>query len=142
MPEPKERGLSLPPPARREIEARAARDYPHEACGLLVGRRSGGRVEVVRVRPARNLAPRARERYELDPADHLAAEDEARALGLEVVGVWHSHPEHPARPSRTDLERAWPGWSYLIASVRGGETVELCAWRLDGDRFREQELCG
>jgi proteasome lid subunit RPN8/RPN11 len=97
---------------------------------------------IERARPARNLDPNARDRYEIDPADHLAAEDEARALGLEVVGVWHSHPDHPALPSETDRQRAWPGWSYVIVAVAEGQSVGLRSWRLQGERFAEEQVLG
>jgi len=127
----------------REAVARWAEDrYPHEACGLLIGSVAEGRTVVERAALARNLdRERAHDRYELDPADHLRAERTARAEGLDVVGIWHTHPDHPARPSRTDFERAWPGWSYLIASVgRGG--LELRSWRLEDDAFVEEDIGG
>ena len=100
----------------------------------------GAPAVVERARSARNLVASAHDRYELDPADHLAAEDEARALGLEVVGVWHSHPDRPALPSETDRRRAWPGWSYVIVAVASGKAAELRSWRLEGDRFAEEEV--
>ena len=133
--------IVLGPSLRAEIE-RAARDaYPREACGLLIGKQHGARIDVDRVRAARNLDDaRPNDRYELDPADHLAAEEEAHALGLDVVGVWHSHPDHPARPSETDRVRAWNGWSYAIVSVEKDGARELRSWRLVEDRFLEEEV--
>ena len=84
------------------------------------------------VHPARNLnVERAHDRYELDPRDQLAAERAARDSGREVIGVWHTHPDHPATPSETDRAAAWSGWSYLILSVVRGELAELRSWRLD-----------
>jgi proteasome lid subunit RPN8/RPN11 len=95
----------------------------------------------VLVREARNLdTARARDRFDLDPADHLAAEELARAVGLEVVGVWHSHPDHPAVPSEADRAQAWRGWSYPIVSVTAGRARELRSWRLAGQGFVEEEL--
>ena len=102
--------LELPARLGARVLKLARARYPDEACGLLIGRRCATRARVELVREARNVAAaRARERYELDPVDHLAAEELARSLGLEVVGVWHSHPDHPALPSETDRERAWEG---------------------------------
>ena len=133
--------LELSERLRARLEAWSQARYPREACGLLIGRREGRRVRVRHAREARNLeAKRAHERYELDPADHLAAEDLARSLGLTVVGVWHSHPDHPPVPSENDRTRAWEGWSYLIVSVGAGAASELRSWRLAGARFVEEQV--
>ncbi|HXU46531.1 MAG TPA: Mov34/MPN/PAD-1 family protein, partial [Thermoanaerobaculia bacterium] len=67
------------------------------------------------------------------------AEKSARAESLSVVGYFHSHPDHPARPSDFDREHAWPGLSYLIVSVRAGKAVEARSWRLSDDRERFDE---
>lgn len=133
--------LQLPTRLRVELETLARAGYPNEACGLLLGRAADGQCAVASARAARNLsAGRARDRYELDPADYLTAEREAAAAGLAVVGVWHTHPDHPARPSATDREWAWPGWSYLILSVGPDGVRELRSWRLAGDGFAEEEV--
>ena len=126
---------------RAQIELSARRHHPAESCGLLLGRSIGARVEVELERPARNLlAGVACDRYELDPTDQLAAEDEARARGLEVVGVWHSHPDLPAMPSELDRARAWEGWSYVIVSITAAGARELRSWRLVSGNFVEEEL--
>jgi len=133
--------LSLPGELRERLEQWARLRYPFEACGLLLGCHVERRTEVVEVREARNLdVTRARDRYELDPADHLAAEDAARARGLDVVGVWHSHPDHAARPSTTDRVHARSGWSYAIVAVDARGAYELRAWRLERQRFVEEEV--
>ncbi len=105
--------------------------YPHEACGLLLGRR--GAEDTVTEAPAvPNLnTERAADRYELDPRGWMAAEKAARARGEMVLGVYHSHPDHPARPSQTDLDRAWPDLVYLIVAIRGGKAAEWTCWTLD-----------
>lgn len=119
----------------------ARRGHPHEVCGLLVGRVAGECVAVDRVREARNLnQERAGDRYELDPADFLAVDAEARRDGLEIVGIWHTHPDCPARPSSTDLAAAWEGYSYLIVAVAASGEVDLRSWRLDGGRFHEEPV--
>lgn len=137
-----DRVLCLSAEQRQQIAGWAASAYPHEGCGLLLGRRDGRETRVVAVRPARNIrTERARDRYEIDPADYLAAETAASDAGIEVVGIWHSHPDHPARPSPTDRESAWAGWSYVIAAVAAGDVTELRSWRLNGDGcFEEEEI--
>ena len=136
-----ERVLILHDAERRRLAVWAAEAYPHEACGLMLGRRDGAAAEVVELRRARNAnTDRARDRYEIDPADYLAAEEAAARAGLEIVGIWHTHPDHPARPSATDLELAWAGWSYVIAAVTAGGMTELRSWRLDGGAFDEEEI--
>ncbi len=136
------RVLRLPEEECARLAAWAARAYPHEACGVLLGRREEGETRVAEARATRNLrTDRARDRYEIDPADYLAAENDAARRGLELVGIWHTHPDHPARPSETDREFAWSGWSYVIAAVTARGVTELRSWRLDGERgFEEEEI--
>lgn len=129
----------LPRPVRERLRELACAGYPNEVCGLLLGRVEGEQRRVEVVHPARNLnVERARDRYELDPRDQLAAEEAARAAGREVLGVWHTHPDHPAQPSETDRAAAWSGWSYLILSVVRGEVADLRSWRLDEPTRRFQ----
>jgi proteasome lid subunit RPN8/RPN11 len=133
--------LYLPPTLRVEVETRVRAGYPCETCGLLLGRHSDGQCEVSRVLQARNIDHRrSTDRYELDPLDYLAADREARASGEEIVGIWHSHPDHPAQPSGTDLAAAWPEWSYLIVSVSGERVLDLRSWRLRKEGFEEEEI--
>lgn len=125
------------------VREHAERDYPHECCGLLVGERRADGWEARGARPARNLnSERARDRYLLDPADFIRADREARALGLDIVGIYHSHPDHPALASETDRENAWPAFAYLIVGVRGGKAAEWRVWEYDGERFQERQLAG
>lgn len=133
--------LLMPETLHEELRELASAGYPFETCGLLLGRRSGNQCEVVRVTRARNLNyERAADRYELDPDDFLAADVEARAAGLDIVGVWHSHPEHPARPSETDRAAAWPEWYYVILSVNRNGVQEIRSWRLNGAQFKEEGI--
>lgn len=133
--------LWLPAVLQHELSRFAQASYPLEACGLLVGRAGDTKIDTVRVVPARNLnLERPEDRYLLDPQDFLATDRAARAEGLEIVGIWHSHPDHPARPSRTDLESAWEGYSYLIISTTADGAAALRSWRLVGDRFVEEAV--
>ena len=133
--------LRLPHTLGESLNAFALQGYPRETCGLLLGVRMGDEHAVTEVRRARNLnVERAEDRYELDPDDFLAADREARAAGLDIVGIWHSHPDHPARPSATDRDGAWPGWSYLIVSVGREGVGEIRSWRLNGADFEEEAI--
>ena len=133
--------LHLPQTLGESLNAFVRQGYPRETCGLLLGVRRGDEHVVTQVRRARNLnVERAEDRYELDPDDFLAADREARAAGLDIVGIWHSHPDHPARPSATDRDGAWPGWSYLIVSVGREGVGEIRSWRLNGGDFEEEKI--
>jgi proteasome lid subunit RPN8/RPN11 len=117
-----------------EIHAHLTRAYPEEGCGVLLGRDGEPRV-VERVIGLENRRQDSRgRRYLIAPEQFLAAEKEARAAGLDVVGFFHSHPDHPAQPSAFDRKHAWPYYSYLIASVERGRVTDLRSWRLAGDR--------
>ncbi|MFQ5526079.1 MAG: Mov34/MPN/PAD-1 family protein [Thermoanaerobaculia bacterium] len=136
--------LCLPAALRRQLVELVESSYPFEACGLILGRAAETRIEAVRIFSARNLnRDRPEDRYLVDPEDFLAADRAALARGLEIVGIWHSHPNSPAHPSQTDLEGAWEGYSYLIISVTGDGAegaVAFRSWRLVGDRFVEEAI--
>ena len=123
------------------IQAHGADGYPNEICGFMLGPKGDG--EVTEVRPARNIiVERSRDRYEIDPRDHIRTQREADAAGLDIVGYYHSHPDHPAQPSRFDTERAWAGYVYLIVSVQEGQPVDANAFVADqdGGPFRPEPL--
>ena len=126
---------------RREIEENASNEYPNESCGLLIGGRNGVETVVESVTAALNLnSERAHDRYVLDPDDFARADRIAAAHDLDVVGIWHSHPDHPAEPSQTDLDAAWPGYSYVIVSVTKGRAGTVRSWRLTNGRFEEERV--
>ena len=83
---------------------------------------------------------RAHDRFELSPEDHYAIETRAREDELEVVGVWHTHPDQPARPSLTDREAAWEGYAYVILSTSPSGVHDVRSWRLIDDAFREETI--
>ncbi len=133
--------ISLPAPMREELAAIAVDGYPYETCGVLVGACADDGVRVEKVFQARNLnTERARDRYVLDPDDLMSADLAAREAGLEIIGFWHTHPDHPARPSETDREAAWDGYSYIILSVSGSRVEDLRSWRLNGEGFVEEQV--
>jgi proteasome lid subunit RPN8/RPN11 len=117
------------------IREHGKRAYPNECCGVLLGRIENSRKSVVKLKPMENAREDSpQNRYLISSRDLLEAEKAARALGLDIVGVYHSHPDHPARPSEFDREHAFPWYSYIIVSVRGGEPLDLTSWTLRDDR--------
>ncbi|HSS20881.1 MAG TPA: M67 family metallopeptidase [Pyrinomonadaceae bacterium] len=130
---------------RREIVAHGERDYPYECCGLLLGSFESEGVKIAReVYPISNAREEAakRNRFLIRPEEFSRGERQAEARGLQVVGFYHSHPNHPAVPSQYDLEHAWPVYSYIVVSVQAGVAAELRSWEmeLDRTRFVEEEI--
>ena len=130
--------LMLSPDLARALESRGEAAYPEEGAGLILGHVDGERRHALQLLPLPNRSAEAsrRQHYSLDPSDLLRAEAEAERLGLEILGVYHSHPDHPARPSETDLELALPWYCYVITSVERGRAGESAAWRLADDHSR------
>ena len=126
----------------REIREHGARAYPNECCGAILGVVSESDEKIVRaLLPLSNRreGEAARTRFLVTAEDYRWAEQQARAQGLEILGFYHSHPDHPARPSEFDREWAWPWLSYVITSVFAGRAVESRAWRLKEDRGAFEE---
>jgi proteasome lid subunit RPN8/RPN11 len=133
--------LLITPDHRQTIDRHGEASYPEECCGFLIGHVRGDVTAVERVLPVANERQDSRHnRYVINPETVLAAHKEARAAGADVVGYYHSHPDHPSRPSDFDREHAWPGLSYLIVSVQKGRAADARSWRLadDRDRFDEE----
>jgi proteasome lid subunit RPN8/RPN11 len=118
--------------------------YPNEGCGLLLGRHVDGYKVVEQIWLVENSRePEAQHnRYLIPPDEVVKAERTAEQQGLDIVGFFHSHPDHPERPSDFDREHAWPWYSYLITSVQQGQAVKTAAWTLAEDRqlFDAEEL--
>jgi proteasome lid subunit RPN8/RPN11 len=133
-----------------KIRAHGAQTYPYECCGALLGRDgSGTQTEGIGEREVLGLFPLVnrrddspRNRFSVMSEDVRDAEKAAREQGLEVIGWYHSHPDHPARPSDYDREHAWPWYSYIIVSVQNGASAEMTSWRLNDDRqaFSREEM--
>ena len=131
-----------------KIRVHGAETYPHECCGALLGRDSSAVTEndpqADSLTPGREILAlfplinrrddSPRNRFSVTSEDVLAAEKEARGHGLDVVGWYHSHPDHPAKPSQYDRDHAWPWYSYIIVSVQGGAPQDMTSWRLNDDR--------
>ncbi|HEY3024588.1 MAG TPA: M67 family metallopeptidase [Pyrinomonadaceae bacterium] len=121
------------------INQHGERDYPHECCGLLIGRFvEGGRKIVIETYPISNAREEAakRNRFLITPEELLRGERHARERELDIVGFYHSHPDHPASPSQYDADHAWPVYSYIIVSVKEGHAADLHSWELETDRSR------
>ncbi len=132
--------LVITPRHLHTIEGVATMSYPEECCGVLIGRTQSDGTVVERILTVQNERQDSRHnRYLISPETILAAQKEARTLGLDIVGYFHSHPDHPARPSEFDREHAWPGYSYLIVSVEDKKVVDARSWRLSDDRERFDE---
>jgi proteasome lid subunit RPN8/RPN11 len=127
--------LRIGPRETEILNAHLVAAYPEEGCGALLGLDRDGAREVARALPFDNRREDSRHnRYVIAPEQILAAEREARSLGLDLIGFFHSHPDHPARPSAFDLEHAWPYYSYLIVGIERGRVGEMRSWRLAEDR--------
>ena len=111
--------------------------YPDECCGVLMGDIDNDGNKIVRRTQAINNAQKDGEKYHrflITPEDVFRAEQTARAAKLEVIGFYHSHPDHPASPSDYDRDHALPFYSYAIVAVEKGKAQELASWELSTDR--------
>ncbi|MGA2076803.1 MAG: M67 family metallopeptidase [Terriglobia bacterium] len=141
------------------IRGHGARDYPSECCGALLGKVEGESKQVMEVVALKNLRhdpgqaqqllpvddlarETERNRFLIDPLEQLRMEKDARSRGLDVLGYYHSHPDHPARPSVYDREHAWPWYSYIIVAVERGVAKDLTCWVLaeDGGVFNPESV--
>jgi proteasome lid subunit RPN8/RPN11 len=126
------------------IREHAAAVYPAECCGALIGALgANGTARVTSILALPNATEEAaHRRFLVRPSDYRAAEARAGAFGAELIGFYHSHPDHPARPSAYDLAHAWPNLSYVIVSVADGSPADVRSWRLLDDRsdFLEETL--
>ncbi len=132
--------LLVPDDVRDAMRSHAAGAYPDECCGALIASARGTVVDAV---PLDNSSSEPRQRrFLVGPDGYRRAEARAAATGDELAGFYHSHPDHPAVPSTTDLAQAWPNLSYVILSVRAGRAEALRSWRLRPDRtgFDEQPV--
>jgi proteasome lid subunit RPN8/RPN11 len=139
-----------------KIREHGVETYPYECCGAMLGRDLGlgenavsdkksdsVSREVLSLFPLVNRRDDSpRNRFSVTADDVRDAEKTARAQGLDVIGWYHSHPDHPARPSDYDRDHAWPWYSYIIISVDTGVPQDMTSWRLKDDRsgFLEEKI--
>ena len=136
--------LEIPASLLEQIHAHGRSAYPEEGAGLLLGKADGDHRQVTVILPLSNAREDAarHNRYLITPQDMLRGEQEAARQGLDVIGVFHSHPDHPNLPSEFDREWALPWFSYVITSVMDGKATESRSWRLTDDRtqFLEETI--
>ena len=134
--------LVIPAALARQIEAEGSKAYPNECCGILIGRDEAGQRVVERLEPVANEFEEGEQyhRFLITPQVLMKAE---KAAGEKLVlGFYHSHPDHPARPSEYDREHAWPFYSYVIVAITKREATDLTSWVLDEatETFKRQEI--
>jgi proteasome lid subunit RPN8/RPN11 len=155
MPEVKAQTFRVTAAVDREIRRHGEETYPHECCGALVGT-NGHTTATVALPNTTEEGPRRR--FMVRPSDYRLAEQRAKELGGDLLGFYHSHPDHPARPSQYDLDHAWPTFAYIIVAVKGdhddagsarrsaegAKAGDMTVWFLKEDRseFEEGELNG
>lgn len=117
------------------INTHAAETYPQECFGFLLGKSISDQWVTQSVR-GKNVHPSPTNRFEMDPTDFAKTAHFAESRGLDVIGVYHSHPDAPAMPSETDLEMAVESWLYAIISVWDGNPVDAKLWQIADDAPR------
>ena len=127
-----------------DIRRAGAEAYPNECCGILFGSEADGSHVVKALKPIGNARESTEQyhRFLITAEEMMEAELEARKLGLEIVGFYHSHPDHPARPSDYDRDHALPFYSYVILRVAEGRPELMTSWqlRLSREAFDSEEL--
>ncbi|MBX2841166.1 MAG: M67 family metallopeptidase [Flammeovirgaceae bacterium] len=133
--------LKISPTAFAEMQKHAEATYPNECCGFFYGKDGEIRnIEVAKI-VTNSKEGDQRRRFEVSPLDYLKAERYADEIGQTLLGIYHSHPEHPAIPSEHDLKQAVPFFSYIIISVMKGKTEVTKSWQLDdAGKFEEEEI--
>jgi proteasome lid subunit RPN8/RPN11 len=125
-----------------KVRCHSEETYPNECCGILVGTSDGDVRSVQSVVRCNNVSTDSPlTRYDIDPRELVGAQREAHERGLDIVGFYHSHPDHPAQWSPTDLEQAhWIGCSYMITSVENGKATQTNSFALTGSREEDKAL--
>ncbi len=131
--------LTLPPSIVEQMRSHAREAYPNECCGAILGRDRGATLAI---RLANTTDGEPRRRYLIRPDEYLRVERQARERGEQVLGIYHSHPDHPARPSQYDLQYAWPNIDYVIMAVTDRNVEAITAWRLaeSQSQFEEEDI--
>lgn len=135
--------LKIKKEAVEEIKKQAEEGYPYEICGFMLGNidYQNNIRECTEVYQVENQnKERANDRFEIDPKDYMKVENYADKKGISIIGIYHSHPDHPDRPSQTDLMFAQPDMSYIIVSVEKGKAASWKSWELDKDHFIQEDV--
>ena len=146
--------LQLLPKHLQTIYTHAETTYPEECCGIILGNLTSEGKTVVEVMPTENawnaetaaelpgddtLDYSKRQRYAIAPQVMLQAQKEARDRKLNIIGIYHSHTDHPGIPSEYDRQLAWQEYSYIIVSVQNGKASDMKSWTLDDSHQFQQE---
>jgi proteasome lid subunit RPN8/RPN11 len=127
-----------------EIHRYGEAEYPNECCGAVLGRFENGQKITHEILPISNMreTEAKHHRFLIRPEEFLFCEKTARKSSLEIIGFYHSHPDHPAKPSQYDLDHAFPVYSYIIVAVAQGNATEITSWELQNDRsaFQEEKI--
>ncbi len=127
--------IELSPASNEGMCAHAVGTFPNECCGFFFGVADGHQKFVTEIRPVINAKEGdQRRRFAIDPLDYMKAEKYAIENQLELLGIYHSHPLHPAIPSEHDLKQAMPVFSYIILSTQPEEVIDITSWQLNGER--------
>jgi proteasome lid subunit RPN8/RPN11 len=140
--------IYLLPEHLQTMTAHAESTYPEECCGILLGKISGGDKTTVKVITTENIWNSEttgelgkNRRYAIAPHVMLNVQKQARDESLNIIGIFHSHPDYPAFPSECDHAQAWQVYSYIIASVEQGKVIDVKSWCLDDDhQFQEEKI--
>ena len=121
-----------------KLKSHAEMTFPEECCGVLIGKQQDGIFIVDETRPMRNINESKNTRFNIDPFDLIKLEDELDAESRLMIGIYHSHPNHPPKPSETDLKFAWPSLNYIIVSVVDGKMGQITSWTLSETENKKQ----
>lgn len=136
--------LLLPESLARQIEKEGSAAYPNECCGIMYGKDGLEGRNVERIEAVANVFDEVERyhRFSISPQQLMAAEKKAGDEGRLVLGFYHSHPDHPARPSEYDRQHAWPFYSYVIVAISKGEPLDMTSWILDEatETFSRQDI--
>jgi proteasome lid subunit RPN8/RPN11 len=133
--------IRIEPNSLEEMINDARNTYPDECCGFLFGKEQDGKRFINQIKPVDNAREGdKRKRFEISSRDYMSAENYAEEKGIQLLGIYHSHPDHPAIPSETDRLSAQPFFSYIIISIGNQNLNGVRSWLLNNDFQFEEEL--
>ena len=133
--------LTVDKDAMKKMHDHAVETFPYECCGFFYGNEKDGRLVTLAIPVENSKEGDQRRRFEISALDYMKAERYASEKDMDLLGIYHSHPNHPARPSEHDLKQAVPYFSYIIISVMEGTVDKTTSWQLDeNNEFKEENL--